>query len=77
MKYIKKSIDYEGHSFVCFADGHQNIKIKPLTYPDLLYFNSNRDEVTNFISNFLEKEDNIKPHAKNIINFQKYKYLAN
>ena len=74
---MKVSIDYESYSFICLNDSLYNITIKPLTYPDLLYFNSNRDEVTNFISNFLEKEDNIKPHAKNIINFQKYKYLAN
>ncbi len=35
----EKSFNYDGHSFLYFCNNSTNIKIKPLTYTDLLYLN--------------------------------------
>ncbi|WP_041862415.1 hypothetical protein [Candidatus Pelagibacter sp. IMCC9063] len=74
---MKKSFNYNGHSFLYFCNNSTNIKIKPLTYTDLLYLNKNKEELINFILNYLEKEDKVQKNAKNILSFEKYKFMVN
>jgi len=64
---MKKSFNYDGRSFLYFWKNSTSIKIKPLTYTDLLYLNKNKEELINFILNYLEKEDKVQKNAKNII----------
>tara|TARA_B100000780_G_C21113923_1_gene450426 strand:+ start:1449 stop:1586 length:138 start_codon:yes stop_codon:yes gene_type:complete len=44
---------------------------------DLLYLNKNKEELVNFILNYLEKEDKVQENAKNILSFEKYKFMVN
>ena len=53
---MKKSFDYDGYSFSYFWKNSDSIKIKALTYADLLYLNKNKVELINFILNYLEKK---------------------
>ena len=74
---MKESFNYNGHSFLYFWKNSTSIKIKPLTYTDLLYLNKNKEELINFILNYLEKEDKVQKNAKNILSFEKYKFMVN
>ena len=74
---MKKSFNYDGHSFLYFCKNSTSIKIKPLTYMDLLYLNKNKEELVNFILNYLEKEDKVQRNAKNVLSFKKYKFMVN
>ena len=74
---MKKSFDYDGHSFSYFWKNSDTIKIKALTYADLLYLNKNKVELINFILNYLEKKDKVQKNAENIISFEKHKFMVN
>ena len=74
---MKKSFDYDGHSFSYYWKDSYSIKVEPLTYADLLYLNKNKVELINFILNYLEKEDKVQRNAEDIISFEKYKFMVN